>query len=251
MENESPQNQTALRRPVRQVPQEPEQKKVRIKMWMAVAMIAISLLVDLFSLIPLVGSITSAVSYFGFWVWFMLLKVSFTKNPKKLAAVGATAIIEIFFSFLPAFTAGIAATIFMTMAEDKGGILGKVAGAIQMKAKYAGYNNQVSNMERLQPNTLNLNPNKQSATNTNKRPPSQNIKDWENSTKRLNDIQHKQFVEKNYNGGMDKYKQDESKQIADRNQRDEAQKKLKEHTKKYDGLFNGEKPSGPMQIAKE
>src|SRR3989344_2803714 len=137
-----PQNQTALRRPVRQVAQQQEEKKERIKLWMAACMIIVALCVDaaqavltLLGVGLVFGPIISVVAYFAFWIWFLILGVSFTKSPKKLAAMGGGAIIELFLSFLPGFTAGITATIFMTKAEDKGGIIGKAASMAQGKIK--------------------------------------------------------------------------------------------------------------------
>lgn len=142
MEEALPQNRMPLRRPVRAIPQAQEQKKERIKMWMTACMVIVALCVDLtqtiltlFGIGLVVGPIIGAVAYFAFWVWFMLLGVSFTKNLKKLGVMGLSALIEMSFSFLPGFTAGVAATIFMTMAEDKDGLLGKAASMAQGKIK--------------------------------------------------------------------------------------------------------------------
>lgn len=146
MDNEdSPQNQNVrapLRRPVRQIPEQQTEKRERIKKWMAACIIIVAGCVDAAQALltavaigAVLGPVISAVAWFGFWVWFMILGVSFVSNPKKLLAMGSAGIVEIIpvFGALPAFTAGIAATVFITMAEDKGGIIGKAAGALQGK----------------------------------------------------------------------------------------------------------------------
>ena len=103
---------------------------------MGICMIIVALFVDgMQALLFFLGPITSVAAYFGFWVWFKILGVSFTASPKKFGAMGATALGELFLGFLPVFTAGIAAVVFMTMAEDKGGIIGKAAGMAQGKIK--------------------------------------------------------------------------------------------------------------------
>jgi len=145
MDETYPPNQNTrapLRRPVRPVPEQQEEKKERIKKWMAACMIIVALCVDaaqalltVLAIGTILGPIISIVAWFGFWVWFMLLGVSFVSNPKKLMTMGTAGIVEIIpiFGALPAFTAGVAITVFMTMAEDKGGIIGKAAGAVQGK----------------------------------------------------------------------------------------------------------------------
>jgi len=138
------------------------EKKERIKPWMAACMIIVALCVDgMQVLLFFLGPITSVAAYFGFWIWFMLLKVPFTASPKKLLTMGATAIGEFFLGFLPVFTAGIATVVFMTVAEDKGGLLGKLAGAAQGNIAGAmrsptpqfAFARQESNMKRFQPKT--------------------------------------------------------------------------------------------------
>jgi hypothetical protein len=134
MEENFEQNKTALRRSVRQFPQQPEEKKERIVTWMAVCMIIVALFIDAIQLILtllLIGvficPVISVVSYFVFWVWFKMLGVSFLGSPKKFGTMGATIVGEIFLSFLPVFTAGITTVIVMTKAEDKlGPSLGKL-----------------------------------------------------------------------------------------------------------------------------
>jgi hypothetical protein len=48
-------------------------------------------------------------------------------------------------------------------------------------------------------------------TQQRKREAPQYIKDWEESTRKLNDLQHKRSVEKNYKGGMEQYEKDGEK----------------------------------------
>jgi len=135
-------NQAPLRRPVRPIPVEQEQKRERIKKWMAACMIivagcvdAIQALLTALAIGAVLSPVISTVAWFGLWVWFMILGVSFVSNPKKLLTMGTAGILEVVpvLGALPAFTAGIAITVFMTMAEDKGGIIGKAAGALQGK----------------------------------------------------------------------------------------------------------------------
>lgn len=146
MDNEdSPQNQntrTPLRRPVRPIPEQQEEKRERIKKWMAACLVIVAGCVDAAQALltavaigAVLSPVISAVAWFGFWVWFMILGVSFVSNPKKLLTMGTAGILEVVpvLGALPAFTAGIAITVFITMAEDKGGIIGKATGVLQGK----------------------------------------------------------------------------------------------------------------------
>lgn len=113
-----------------------EQKKERIKTWMAACMVIVALCVDgLQWLLFFIGPIISIGAYFAFWIWFKILGVSFVGSPKKFGTMGVTALTETVFGFLPVFTLGILAVVLMTMAEDKGGMLGKAAGLAQGKLK--------------------------------------------------------------------------------------------------------------------
>jgi hypothetical protein len=131
-----------LRRPVRAIYEQREEKRERIKKWMAACMIIVALCVDAAQVIltalaigAVLGPLITIVAWFGFWVWFLILGVSFVSNPKKLLTMGTAGLVEVIpiFDALPLFTVGIAATVFITMAEDKGGIIGKAAGALQGK----------------------------------------------------------------------------------------------------------------------
>lgn len=122
-----------LRRPVMQY-NIPEKKRERIKTWMVISMIVVALFVDLITLIPIIAWSASAAAYVGFFIWFKMRGVSFTKNPKNFMAFGVGAIVEFFLSFLPSFTASVVAIIIFTKAEDKGGLIGKAANMAQGKA---------------------------------------------------------------------------------------------------------------------
>lgn len=135
-------NRAPLRREVRPIPQEPENKRKRIKMWMAACIVIVAGCVDAAQALltgvaigAVLSPVISVVAWFAFWVWFMILGVSYISNPKKIAAMGGAGILEIIpiLGALPAFTAGVATTVFLTMSEDKGGIIGKAADAMQGK----------------------------------------------------------------------------------------------------------------------
>ncbi|MFA6269664.1 MAG: hypothetical protein WC657_00425 [Candidatus Paceibacterota bacterium] len=168
MEEENfPQNQPALRRPIKAIPQEPEpaEKKMRIKGWMAVALITFAVMVDLSELVitwlglvvvgGLISTVISAIAGFIFWIWYMLLGVKALSSPKNFAVRIITFVGELipfldaipFLSFL--WTIGTIITVLMIRAEDKGGVLGKAVGIAQTKLQYGGFDKQVGNMERL------------------------------------------------------------------------------------------------------
>ncbi len=138
------QNYPPLKRPVRTIPQKSEEKRERISVWVGASMIIVALCVDVAQALLIIlgiglalGSIITIVAYFVFWIWFMILGVSFITNPKKLLTVGIGGAVEALplFNFLPAFTAMIATVVFMTKAEDKGGMIGKAASLAQGKIK--------------------------------------------------------------------------------------------------------------------
>lgn len=137
-EEQLPQKRNLVRRTVQRF--EMPEKKERIKVWVAFALSILALCVDgaqaLLTGIAIgvvLSPIISVVSYFAFWVIFMILGVSLVQNPKKLAAMGGAGLAELIplFNALPAFSAGIITVILLTMAEDKGGIIGEAAGMIQ------------------------------------------------------------------------------------------------------------------------
>lgn len=143
MEEEVQPKQKLIRRSV-PLPVQPEQKKERIKVWMAAILVIMALFVDgaqalltVFAIGVAISPVITAVAYFAFWVIFLILGVPLLENPKKLAAMGGAGLAEIIpaFNVIPAFTAGIILVIITTMAEDKGGIIGEAAGLMQGKFK--------------------------------------------------------------------------------------------------------------------
>ena len=162
MDETYPQNQTALRRPVRPVPQQQGEGRRRISWWMGWAMIITAISIDLFEALlnvliigEFLSPIISICADVLFWIWFMILGVSFSKNPKNLATMLIQALIGLMpgLDILPELTVGVFVLVKLTQSEDKGGIIGKMAHAaapvMQNRAQYAGYNRQVENMERL------------------------------------------------------------------------------------------------------
>jgi hypothetical protein len=143
MEEEVQPKQKLIRRSV-PLPAQPEQKKERIKVWVAFMLATLVLSIDgfqallgTFAIGIAVNSVITAVAYFAFWVIFMLMGVSFIENPKSLAAIGISGLAELIpaLNMLPALSAGVISVILITMAEDKGGIIGEAAGLMQGKFK--------------------------------------------------------------------------------------------------------------------
>lgn len=144
MDETYPQQKTTLKRPVRALPQQSEEKKERIKVWMGAILIITALSIDAFEgLLNLVGigealsPIISVCADTLFVIWFWILGLGFAKNPKILAAMSIQALVGLIpvINTLPELTLGITAIVLMTMAEDKGGIIGQAAGAMQGKIK--------------------------------------------------------------------------------------------------------------------
>ena len=139
MANEnSPQTQTKtpLKRPVMQYNQ-PEEKKERIPLWLGACMVIVAACIDAFEAILdvlLIGEVLSPVisvcADVGFWIWFKIRGVGFTKNPKNFATMGTQAIIGLIpgLDILPELTLGVLTIVLMTRSEDKGGLLSKAAG---------------------------------------------------------------------------------------------------------------------------
>jgi hypothetical protein len=122
-----------------------EEKKERIKSWMAVCLIIVAFCIDIIEIVVEwfggfigVSSVIAVGSATLFGVWGEMLGIGFV-NPKKLLISLATIIIEIIpgldatiiLSF--GWTIGVIALVMITRAEDKGGLLDKVAGMAQGK----------------------------------------------------------------------------------------------------------------------
>ena len=137
MDETQPQNQRlTLVRPVRTVQEAKEDIKRTISNWMGVALIVTAGCIDLFQAllnILIVGEFFSAIisvcADVLFIIWFWMLGVSFTKNPKNLAAMGTQALIGLvpILNTLPELTLGVLAVVLITKVEDKSGLLGKAA----------------------------------------------------------------------------------------------------------------------------
>jgi hypothetical protein len=136
------QNQTTLRRPVRQIQQQ-EEKKERIKLWMGATLVITAASIDICEAaldVLMIGEFISPVisvcADVGFWIWFKILGVSFTKNPKNFAAMGIQALVGITpgLDILPELTLGVLTIVIVTRNEDKGGLLNKAAGMAQRDA---------------------------------------------------------------------------------------------------------------------
>jgi hypothetical protein len=137
MEESSPQNQTALRRPVRQIQIEEEERKERISKAMGWCLISTAAFIDLAEALLTVlaiglvlNPIISVCADVIFIIWFKILGVSFIKKPKNLAAMGIQALIGIIpgADALPELTVAVFILVKITQSEDRGGLIGKVAG---------------------------------------------------------------------------------------------------------------------------
>jgi hypothetical protein len=147
MEGTPIQNKTPLRRPVRQIPQQEPGKKERISTRIAACMVIVAFGIDLIEIVVEwfggfigVSSVIAAGSATLFGIWGGMLGIGFA-NPKKMLVSLTTVIIELIpgldATFILSFgwTIGIIVLVLMTKAEDKGGMLGKVASAAQGKMK--------------------------------------------------------------------------------------------------------------------
>ena len=119
---------------------EPE-KHQRISRRMKWLLLSVAALIDIIVLILSFFAIGEVISpivvgpiWFGFWVWFKILDVSFVENPSRLVASIAQAVGEFipFISALPFWTTGTYIIIKVTQSEDRGGLLGKVASVAEV-----------------------------------------------------------------------------------------------------------------------
>ncbi|MEK7200789.1 MAG: hypothetical protein AAB672_01520, partial [Patescibacteria group bacterium] len=117
----------ALRRPVRAIPKQQEQKKERITKVLAACMVITALCFDAFNALLtflgvglVVSSVISPVATFGFVIWFWTHGITFTKSPKKFAAMGIQSIIGLIpgLNILPELTLGVLITVLLTRSED-------------------------------------------------------------------------------------------------------------------------------------
>lgn len=118
-----------------------EEKRERIKVWMAAALIIFAVCVDLAELVVtwlglvvvggILSSIISLVAGFIFWIWFLILGVPAFSNPKQFVVRLATFVGELipFFDAIPVasflWTIGTIITVMMIRSEDKNGLISK------------------------------------------------------------------------------------------------------------------------------
>lgn len=144
--------QPALRRPIRRFePQLQGENRERISKIMAAILIIAAFSIDCFEMILEwlgigvfgLSSLLSICASLAFFIWFKILGVSFTVSPKKFATMAVTSLLEIApgLDALGGFvwTIGIIILVVITRSEDKGGVIGDLAGmagsAIQGKPK--------------------------------------------------------------------------------------------------------------------
>jgi hypothetical protein len=138
MDEDTTQTKAPLRRPVMQY-QQPEEKKERITKITAAFMIITAASIDIFEAVLdvlIIGEVLSPIisicADIGFWIWFKIHGVSFTKNPKNFTAMGVQALVGILpgVDILPELTVGVVVIVLATRSEDKGGLLSKATGAL-------------------------------------------------------------------------------------------------------------------------
>lgn len=124
-----------------------EEKKERISLVMGGLLIITAFCIDLFeTLLEWLGiglfglsSLLSVCAATIFWIWFKMLDVGFVVSPKKFVTMAATSVLEIMpgLDAIGGFiwTIGIATLVVITRSEDRGGIIGKAAEAMQGKIK--------------------------------------------------------------------------------------------------------------------
>jgi len=131
MDNPSTQNRQPLRREVRPIPQEPEKRKMRIKMWMGWMLIIAAIIFDVVELLggyisaEIIAAIVGIIGSFVFWVWFLILGVPYSSNTKKFGVSIVMNIAEVIpgFDAIPFWffwTLGMVIIVGMVRMEDKG-----------------------------------------------------------------------------------------------------------------------------------
>lgn len=98
----------------------------RISNTVGVGMLAVAVIYDLLSLIPVVTYIVIPLAWLHFWLWFQLhgVNIGFA-DPKKLLTMGGVSLIEIIpgvGNISPTWVLGIGLQLFLVRTEDKTGI---------------------------------------------------------------------------------------------------------------------------------
>lgn len=117
-----------------------EEKRERIKIWMAACLIVVAVSIDLFEMLLTwlgIGVIITPVIVpcvtLIFWIWYKLLDIPFVSSPKNFANITTTSLFELipgldaipFISF--GWTIGTIIMIITVRSEDKGGALGQIS----------------------------------------------------------------------------------------------------------------------------
>lgn len=91
-----------------------------LMIFIAIILDIIEFILALFLVGAVVNRIMTILEYPGYWLWFKIKGVSFTKNRKIAGRMGSTFIAEIipFIGALPMFTVGVWLTIKETIRED-------------------------------------------------------------------------------------------------------------------------------------
>lgn len=140
------------------------EKRERIKIWMAACIVTLALFIDVIELVTTwlgIGIITSFVIVppvtLIFWIWYKLLDIPFLGSPKKFATLAITCLVEL----IPAldaipilsfgWTIGAIILIILVRLEDKGGVVGQLAGATTsiMSKRYQSYKSVFENPQEL------------------------------------------------------------------------------------------------------
>lgn len=140
-----PERQQALRRRVTSRPlKQREEGKQRIVWWMAACLIIMAGSIDLFeALLTFVGiglalnPVISVAADTLFIIWFWMLGINITSNPRAFFAMAGQAVIGLIpaLNALPELTLGVLGVVILTRITDKSGIMGKAMGALPGKMK--------------------------------------------------------------------------------------------------------------------
>lgn len=117
-----------------------EEKRERIKTWVAACIVIVALCIDLFEMLltwlgigffitPVIVPCVTLI----FWIWYKILDVPFVSSPKNFANLTITSLFELIpgLDAIPlisfGWTVGAIIMVIMVRAEDKGGILGEIS----------------------------------------------------------------------------------------------------------------------------